>query len=47
MGMFDELVIEFSYQSECHCAKTRQVIRARSKGFSYQSECHCAKTLFP
>ena len=34
----------FSYQSECHCAKT-SAWKCRGCGlFSYQSECHCAKT---
>ena len=35
---------QFSYQSECHCAKTQQLIVAVLSEFSYQSECHCAKT---
>ena len=36
--------VQFSYQSECHCAKTHFNKAACSLWFSYQSECHCAKT---
>ena len=35
---------KFSYQSECHCAKTVYTVCKVHKKFSYQSECHCAKT---
>ena len=35
---------KFSYQSECHCAKTRSTTLPLMARFSYQSECHCAKT---
>ena len=35
----------FSYQSECHCAKTGTALIKAEPRFSYQSECHCAKTL--
>ena len=34
----------FSYQSECHCAKTNSSDSLSTILFSYQSECHCAKT---
>ena len=36
---------QFSYQSECHCAKTGSVLGCAVFKFSYQSECHCAKTV--
>ena len=36
--------LKFSYQSECHCAKTRPPLWRSQRLFSYQSECHCAKT---
>ena len=36
--------LKFSYQSECHCAKTLSQFLAWLEQFSYQSECHCAKT---
>ena len=35
----------FSYQSECHCAKTFLLNNQTIGELSYQSECHCAKTL--
>ena len=35
---------KFSYQSECHCAKTAHISGTYRRAFSYQSECHCAKT---
>ena len=35
----------FSYQSECHCAKTNNGADSYDRLFSYQSECHCAKTV--
>ena len=39
------LPVRFSYQSECHCAKTAAVSFLGMVLFSYQSECHCAKTV--
>ena len=38
--------LRFSYQSECHCAKTVTRFVVFAVKFSYQSECHCAKTEF-
>ena len=40
----DLLNEQFSYQSECHCAKTVLPSLLITTMFSYQSECHCAKT---
>ena len=41
---FIGLIVEFDYQSECHCSKTLQRQRTKSALFDYQSECHCSKT---
>ena len=42
---WSNLRIQFSYQSECHCAKTDVAALHLLHWFSYQSECHCAKTI--
>ena len=40
-------VLEFDYQSECHCSKTPTACPSGGVLFDYQSECHCSKTTSP